>query len=222
MRLYLVLALVVMTYAQIQTPAQIAAVQRALAQAIPASAEALPRVQELFSHNTTRQYLNEFDADLAALPADTLFTMFWNELSVAELVHSFDFFDQAYPCGKDMTVDILSKVDKFYNQWLLQVLGFISVDPRKRTIADDWVETVLFGFTPFKNITQPDYETAVSRPYYAAINMFRASGGNPMCGPLTVVLSRKNIGDQILAVPFDSGTFQRLCADGQSVGQIGR
>jgi hypothetical protein len=79
--------------------------------------------------------------------------------------------------------------DIFYNQWQLQALGLVPVDDANNKFTE-WSETVLFGFPPFANVSAPDNSTSTDRPYYAALNMYRGSGGNPQCGPVSAVLSR--------------------------------
>lgn len=52
------------------------------------------------------------------------------------------------------------------------------VDP-VNNVFTEWSETNLFGFPAFANVSAPDMATAESRPFYAALNMYRGSGGNP-------------------------------------------
>ena len=56
-------------------------------------------------------------------------------------------------------------------------------------------ETQLFGFPPYKNVSEPDMATATDRVVYGAVNMYRGSGGNPQCGPVTAILSRSYLRD---------------------------
>ena len=121
---------------------------------------------------------------------------------------------------QDLTVAMGRDAAVFYNQWQLQAMGDVPVDVANNPFTE-WSETHLFGFPPFANVSAPDLETAADRPYYAAVNMYRGSGGNPQCGPVSAVLSRSFLSDQILAAPLDTGFFEGNCADGQATGHLG-
>lgn len=181
--------------------------ERVLNESIPiakaASLAAEGRVLEIFGHEYTASYLRSLapNSRLNNMSASELVSSFWHEISVAELVHSFgDANAVSANCGFDLSVAMGVNTSIFYNQWELQALGLVPVDA-VNNVFTEWSETNLFHFSPFRNVSQPDEETAKSRPFYVAVNMYRVSGGNPQCGPITAVLSRQYVGDKILAAP---------------------
>lgn len=82
-------------------------------------------------------------------------------------------------------------------------------------------ETTYFHYPPFANVSAPDEKTAADRPTYAALNMFRISGGNPQCGPISAVFSRQFVGSEVIASPLDTGLFVGECSEGQQVANLG-
>ena len=107
----------------------------------------------------------------------------------------------------------------FYNQWLLQALGIRPIDSAQNRFSEA-AETSYFGFAPFGNISRPDVATATSRPVYSALNMYRNAAGNPQCGPVSAVFSRRYVGTQALGAPVDTGLFYGTCGHGQSAGSV--
>lgn len=191
--------------------------------AATASREAEASLLKLFDEPLTRQYLKELDsrASLHSLSATVLTARFWDALSAAELVHSFGDGDAKLAnCGFDLSVSMGEHSKVFYNQWQLQALGLVPVDAAGNVFTE-WSEVNLFHFPEFRNDSSPDLSTASDRPFYAALNMYRGSGGNPQCGPVAAVLSRTFVANRILAAPFDTGFFQGSCGDGQTTGQFG-
>ena len=104
-------------------------------------------------------------------------------------------------------------------RWLLQALRLLPVDPAQNVFSEA-AEVKFFGFRPFGNLSQPDVPTATSRPVYAALNMFRNAAGNPQCGPVSAVLSRRYVGSQAVAAPVDTGLFYGTCGSGQQAGRV--
>ena len=194
-----------------QTPTQRGLVESALAAAIAASAQAEPSVLALFSEPSLRSWLAHFDdgSGLQHRAPEELVRAFWEELGAAELVHSFGdpLASRSANCGFDLSIDDGMASQTFWNQWQLQALGMVPVDVANNVFTE-WSETELFGFPPFANTSAPDLATATDRPFYAALNMYRGAGGNPQCGPVSVVLSRTYLAQQILAAPLDTGFFQ--------------
>jgi hypothetical protein len=206
-----------------QTPVQRAVCSTTRAAAILASSAAAPSGLELFGAEATRRYLAEFDdgTGLQHRGAEELYRQFWDELSVAELVHNFGNADASANCGMDVTLAIGEASSWFENQWELQARGQIPVDAVQNNFSE-WSETVLFSFPPFANTSDPDLPTALSRPIYGAVNMYRGSGGNPQCGAISAVFRRAYIGEAaILASPLDTGNFEIACSQGQATGQLG-
>jgi hypothetical protein len=223
------LVLIVLSLANIylslprQTPVQVEIANTVLAQSKVFSEKARPSVLNLIASDVTRKYLMELEPDLLKLSPSELLDRFWRELSVAEIVHSFE--NPGHSCGNDMTVTMAMEphFDFFYNQWLLQTLNYAPVDRDNDMITED-VESNYFGFPQFQNANFspnatwiPDYNTSADRPFYAAINMYRASGGNPQCGAVTAVLSRAYLADQFVGAPFDTGDFELFCGNGEKV-----
>ena len=191
--------------------------------AATASHQAEASVLKLFDDPFTRQYLKQIDsrAGLHTLSARALTARFWDALSAAELVHSFGDGDAKLAnCGFDLSVSMGEHSKVFYNQWQLQALGLVPVDAAGNVFTE-WSEVNLFHFPEFRNDSSPDLSTANDRPFYAAVNMYRGSGGNPQCGPVAAVLSRTFVADRILAAPFDTGFFQGSCGNGQTTGRFG-
>lgn len=210
-----------------QTPIQVQIANEVLAQSKLFSDNAKSEVLNLIADEMTRKYLMELEPDFLKLSPSELLERFWNEMSVSEIVHSFDNPDHS--CGRDITVEMAMTPDftYFYNQWLLQSLNYTVVDRGNDRITED-VESNYFGFPQFTNANfsptsdwRPDYNTSADRPIYAAINMYRASGGNPQCGAVTAVMSRAYLKDQFVGAPVDTGDFELFCGKGEKVGWWG-
>jgi len=179
------------------------------------SAAADDQVMKLFESSITYDWLKTLDdgSNLYLLSPTELHDMFFNELSVAELIHNFGHVnDGTGNCGMDVTIDpdLGPDAPYFYNQWELQALGLIPVDGDNNQFTEH-TETSFFHFPPFENVSNPDMATSQDRPMYAALNMYRGSGGNPQCGPIAMVFNRSYIQDQILAAPMDTGAFYGKC-----------
>jgi hypothetical protein len=111
-----------------QTDAQIKVWTNVAAVAKTASASAASEVMSLFTSEKTNNWLKQLDdgSKLYTMSPNDLHDMFFNELSVAELVHNFGHVnDGSGNCGMDVTVQPLLGPDApiFYNQWELQVGG---------------------------------------------------------------------------------------------------
>lgn len=204
-----------------QTPVQAAVLARALAQAEAASPGASSQVLGLLASNLTRSYLRTLapSEGLDTLSAEELLSRTQSALETAELVHNFGIATEGN-CGLDVTLDSGVPAPYFYNQWVLQSLGIVPVD-KDNNVFTEASETRFFGFPPFANVSQPDFNTSASRPVYAAINMYRSSAGNAQCGPVAAVLSRKYVGVNAIAAPIDTGLFISVCGDGQESGWLG-
>ena len=207
-----------------QTAEQRKLVNKAVAPAREAAMFADPHVMHLFGTATLRKFLAELDdgTKLQDWSASSLVSRFWAELGAAELVHSFGdpLADADANCGFDLSIEQGAEAAEFYNQWQLQALAMVPVDAANNAFTE-WSETNLFNYPPFANFSQPDLKTASDRPFYAALNMYRGSGGNPQCGPVSAVLSRRFLARQILAAPIDTGFFYGACADGSATGKLG-
>eukprot|EP00040_Diaphanoeca_grandis_P034216 m.211239 g.211239 ORF g.211239 m.211239 type:complete len:504 (-) comp33104_c4_seq14:15-1526(-) len=207
-----------------QTRTQSRLIHTHLPDAIVADQNAGQRVIGMLGDEHTVEYLKLLDdgSGLHKLPATELNRLFWQEVSAGELVHSFgdSLASGLANCGFDLTVAMGLTAPEFYNQWQLQAKGLVPVDGANNMFTE-WCETELFGFPPFANVSAPDLKTATDRPYYAALNMYRGSGGNPQCGPVSAVLSRRYVAEQILAAPVDTGFFQGACGNGQTTGKLG-
>jgi hypothetical protein len=199
-----------------QTPEQKQVVADLYEPSRTASMAAFGETEALFRKPETKKYLKKFDdgSGLWKESPETLARRFWEEIDAAEVVHSFGDGDWAGAnCGFDLTVDLGMKKKVFPNQWELQVSGEMPVDTTNNDFME-WSEVNLFNFPPFANTSTPDRQTSVSRPLYGAINMYRASGGNPQCGPVAAVLSREYIGMEAIVTPIDTGLYNGACAVG--------
>jgi hypothetical protein len=121
----------------------------------------------------------------------------------------------------DLDVDMAMNTTTFYNQWQLQALDLAPTDEVNNQFMED-SEVNLFGFPPMLNISDPDMKTSTDRPFYAAVNMYRGSGGNPQCGGVSLVLSREYVKNKdVLASPLDTGFYNIACGNGQETGVLG-
>lgn len=160
-----------------------------------------------------RDYLRRFAPELASSSAEELLERMLQELEFAELVDNFGRPDEPeWNCGKSVTLDPERgpSAPYFYSQWMLQALEILPLDPANNVFLDA-VETSIFGFPAFPNASQPDVETASSRPVYAGLNMYRASAGNPQCGPISAVISRRWVQADAVAAAVDTGLFNGSC-----------
>ena len=204
-----------------QTHEQARLVQRAAAQASAAAARGDAELVMLLNDSVTRSFLKTLDdgSHLYEQSAEALLHAMAVELDAAELVHSFGDVGGTGNCGQDVQLSTGVGEPYFYNQWLLQALHLLPVD-RSQNIFSEAAETSFFGFTPFSNLSAPDVQTATNRPVYAALNMYRSASGNPQCGPVSAVLSRRYVGLQALAAPVDTGLFFGSCGQGQAAARI--
>eukprot|EP00730_Choanoeca_flexa_P011813 TRINITY_DN2822_c0_g1_i1.p1 TRINITY_DN2822_c0_g1~~TRINITY_DN2822_c0_g1_i1.p1 ORF type:complete len:494 (+),score=97.98 TRINITY_DN2822_c0_g1_i1:40-1521(+) len=204
-----------------QTPTQSHVIGIAKTRADADSRQGLAELMSILESKELNATLDKFDdgSGLQHLSASQLLQRLESELSVAELVHNFGLEGDGN-CGMDVTLDSGPGQPYFFNQWMLQTLGYVPVDGANNIFTES-SETRFFHFPPFKNVSQPDWNTSASRPVYAAINMFRGSGGNPQCGPISAVYSRKYIDNQAIVAPIDTGLFIGVCGDGQESGWFG-
>ena len=205
-----------------QTPGQASAVQRAKMSAANHAPVGVAELRGMLNSTVFVSWLHEFDDGslLHELDADELLRRMEAELFAAELVHSFGVGNgKDGNCGMDVSLASGPNQPYFYNQWLLQALGFMPVDPAENTFAEG-SETHFFGFAPFADVSAPDLNTSADRPVYAALNMYRIAAGNPQCGPVAAVLSRTYIGDEAIAAPVDTGNYWATCGQGQSTGPV--
>ena len=205
-----------------QTPAQRAAVARAKASADIHYANGTRELMQLLGAESTKEWLRFFDdgSQLHNLPPTELHARLERELSAAELVHSFGTpLGLDGNCGMDVSLKTGVGQEYFFNQWLLQALGLIPVDPAENAFAEG-AETHFFGFPPFRDVSHPDVATSTDRPVYAALNMYRNAAGNPQCGPVAAILSRTYVDGQAIAAPVDTGNYYAACGRGQTSGHI--
>ena len=205
-----------------QSAVQAAAVRRAQASARKHSVSGLQDLASIFNSAEFKLWLAFFDdgSGLQQLQTSTLVRRIEEELSAAELVHSFGVGDGTDGnCGMDVSLRTGIDQPYFYNQWLLQALGLMPVDPAENVFAEG-AETHFWGFPPFANLSTPDVPTAADRPVYAALNMYRIAAGNPQCGPVAAVFARSYVGDQAIASPVDTGNYFTSCGKGQASGSL--
>ena len=191
----------------IQTPTQKNVTQEARSEAIPASQQASLQLLSLFSHPSTYYYLHQFDdgSHLYTLPPSLLLEKFWQEISITELVHNFgDGASDTANCGFDLSIPQAVLSPFFPNQWQLQSTGLVPIDPTNNWFTE-WSETTIFHYPPFTNVSSPDFITSSSRPVYAALNMYKGSGGNPQCGRVAAVFDWDYLGSNVLGAPLDTG-----------------
>jgi hypothetical protein len=133
---------------------------RTRAAAVGFSAEASDSVLALFGASETKAFLEHFDdgSGLYLLSAEDLLARFWQELSVAELVHNFGNDLAEANCGADLSLSQGASARFFPNQWELQATGQMPVDAANNAYME-WSETNLFGFPPFANLSAPDIQT---------------------------------------------------------------
>ena len=167
--------------AALETKTQREVLQKTLPKARLQSLLTSPTMLTLFANPSTRKFLQEFDdgSELWKLTPIELADMFWKEISIAELVHNFgDGVSASANCGYDLDIEMGMLSKAFYNQWQLQAMGMTPTDEINNEFME-WSEVNLFTFPPFQNTSEPDMRTSTDRPFYAALNMYRSSGGNP-------------------------------------------
>ncbi|CAE7355241.1 CNGA1 [Symbiodinium sp. CCMP2592] len=200
-----------------QGPIQAAVFERAQRQALALEASGNHALISLLRSPALRRYLALFDdgSHLQQLSPEELQVRLKQELGSAELVHNFG--STADPrregnCGLGVTLEPAKGPDApyLYEGWMLQALHLIPLDV-KNNVYTDAMEQHLFGYPPFADPSCPDVPTAAQRPMYSALNMYRASGGNPQCGPISAILSRKYVNGRAVAAPIDTGLFAGFC-----------
>ena len=187
------------------------------------SEKATPQVLELLNSKKVHQYLRALDdgSELYKKDGEELYKLMLQEFSLVEVVHNFGFpnipgASVEGNCGMDLVLepnrDIAYNAKYFYNQWMLQVLGFIPVDSANNKYTE-YSETTYFHYPPFQNASNPQAEEdiAINRPIYGAFNLYRASGGNPQCGPISAVFNRDYILDEAIISPLDTGMYVGSC-----------
>jgi hypothetical protein len=205
-----------------QSAIQAAAVQRAEVSAGDNAAAGVQSLLSTFGSSAFKAWLSKFDdgSRLDLLDPNALLHRVEQELSIAEMVHNFGVTrGQDGNCGMDVSLSDGVGQPYFYNQWLLQALGLVPVDPDENKYAEG-AETQFWGFPPFANVSAPDVPTAADRPVYSALNMYRIAAGNPQCGPVSAVFSRAYVGSQAIASPVDTGNYFILCGQGQTSGTV--
>ena len=204
-----------------QSPVQEAAVRRAAASAGAHKSAGMASLRSLLHSHPFQAWLAHFDdgSRLQDLPPTELMEQLIKELSIGELIHSFGTGAKDGNCGMDVSLDTGEDQPYFYNQWLLQALGLVPVDPDENRFAEG-AETHFWGFPPFFNVSKPDVKTAADRPVYSALNMYRIAAGNPQCGPVAAVFSRRYVGSEAIASPVDTGNYWIACGEGQTSGTL--
>ncbi|EDQ89097.1 uncharacterized protein MONBRDRAFT_37188 [Monosiga brevicollis MX1] len=204
-----------------QTAEQVRVLERASAISNASYAAGVANLTALLESDAFRGYLAQLDTvgELQNWTTADILAGLIAGLDVAELVHNFGRYDDGN-CGMDVTMKTGPGQPYFYNQWLLQALGFIPIDVANNVFPDE-SEVRFFGYVPFVNTSQPDVNTSADRPVYTGLNMFRGSLGNPQCGPISAVFKRSYLQGAALAAPIDTGLFIGLCGDGQGTGWFG-
>lgn len=211
-----------MSASQTLSSIQRSVLARAAARAsAPVVATGQQELRELIGSAETRRYLREFDdgSRLHSLSSGELLRRLRAEFAVLEVVHNFDVsgrhgIDQGggakVYCGPDLTTEAGPQAEWFYNEWELHLKNMTPVpDPK---VVDD-VQTQVFGFPTFADRRSPDWPTASDRFVWGALNIYRKSTGNPVCGPVAAVFSRAFIGDQAILSALDSGIRELVWRD---------
>ena len=191
------------------TPVQQAVQARAATISAASAPAARPAVTALLGSAATKKYLRQFDdgSRLAELTGAQLLRRLDDELEAAELVHNFG-FSHPQSCGVDVSMADGPRMPQFVNQWALQTPQFqlAPIDPGNNR-GMEVTEVGTWGFTPFANISEPDLATAVDRPVYAALNLYRDSMANFQCGPVAAVFNREFVGSRAVGFPCDTGNM---------------
>ena len=122
-----------------QSPGQAAAVQRATASAASHAPAGIAELRAMLNSSAFAAWLKEFDDNslLYQLGTEQLLHRVESELSAAELVHSFGVGNgKDGNCGMDVSLASGPDQPYFFNQWLLQALGFMPVDPDENGFAE--------------------------------------------------------------------------------------
>ena len=161
----------------------------------------------LLGAQATHEYLKQFDdgSRLHEASPAALLASLELEFESAELVHNFGDNEDKPFCGLDMSVNAGPTAEWFYNLWELNLKGVI---PPPDAYWCEKIEVDIFGYPPFKDPAKPDWDTASDRMVWGALNIFRKSLGNPVCGPVSAVISRRHVGLNALVTPTDSGMIK--------------
>ena len=131
---YLLVACTLIAPLPKQTPGQASAVQRAKMSAANHAPAGVAELRGMLNSTVFVSWLHEFDDGslLHELDADELLRRMEAELFAAELVHSFGVGNgKDGNCGMDVSLASGPNQPYFYNQWLLQALGFMPRVPRR-------------------------------------------------------------------------------------------
>ena len=160
-----------------QTAVQAQVLAKATARAAADHVAGMATLMTMLESPLLTEVLTEFDdgSNLQALTADELVSRLKAELDVAELVHAFGLHDDGN-CGLDVTLDTGRDEPYFFNQWMLQALGYVPVDAANN-IFTEASETRFFHYPAFKNASQPDFNTSgrhamMGYPAYLTLHYF--------------------------------------------------
>lgn len=178
---------------------------------------------ELLGEQATRDYLRTFDdgSGLYELEPEVLLQRLYDELDAAEIVHNFEVAAEhgsnqapgagTKPyCGPDTMISFGPDTEWWYNLWELYLQDLI---PAPRADLVDELERTLYGFPAFSRGSRPDWAEASDRFVWGALNMYRKSTGNPVCGPVAAVFSRRRVGGNALVSPVDGGMVEQIWND---------
>ena len=196
--------------------------QRARAQT-PSVGQGEAQLLQLLGEEATRSYLRTFDdgSGLHELAPEVLLRRLYDELDAAEVVHNFEVAAEhgsnqapgagTKPyCGPDTMVSFGPGTEWWYNLWELHLQDLI---PAPRADLVDELERTLYGFPAFAREGRPSWAEASDRFVWGALNMYRKSTGNPVCGPVAAVFSRRRVGGNALVSPVDGGMVEQIWND---------
>uniref|UniRef100_A0A7S0ZWI0 Phospholipase B-like n=1 Tax=Noctiluca scintillans TaxID=2966 RepID=A0A7S0ZWI0_NOCSC len=177
------------------------------ANAKAASDAATPKLLRVFESAAFREELLECCRDLADLPAPEILSLLRADLRTAELAHSFPAVVQ--DSHDDVTIEELSKLDYFPNQWQVALMRDADCP-----VFFNMAEEGIFGMAPFKNESRPTWTEAAERLVYVALNARQLDHGSlSMFGPAGAIFSHTGAQNMVLIAPVDTGMYEMLCND---------
>jgi len=173
-----------------------------------ASHQATHKLLNFFQTKEFRQELQACCAEMAELSSPEILRRIRAEFRAAELAHSFPSVIPADDHFHDVTVDELSRLDFFPNQWQVPLMRGGTEFPVNFNKAEEGI----FGLAPFSNDSAPTWTEAAERLVYVALNQRQLDHGSiTSFGEVGAIFSHSAARDMVLIAPVDTGAFTMTC-----------
>jgi hypothetical protein len=172
------------------------------------------------SHQATHKLLNFFQTkefrgelqaccpEMAELSSPELLRRIRAEFRAAELAHAFPSVIPVDDHFHDVTVEELSRLDFFPNQWQVPLMRGGTEFPVNFNVAEEGI----FGMAPFKNDSSPTWTEAADRLVYVALNQRQIDHGSlTSFGEVGAIFSHSAARDMVLIAPVDTGAYGMTC-----------